>query len=285
VSNAAHSDYEAWEVMSAIIVAVAIQFGLGVLIVLTSMQEAPMAEVEKGEEPVRVLPVIDEEAVLAAKLGGKKAILPDMWNRAPASIKKAIQETPPPVDENVTAPSTARPEDPDRVPDAGKQLSNIDDAGPEQPDADTEGADSGLTASNEDAGKETIDPDGGTSGPGGEGCTGPGCEKDGGLDDMIKAQYAARVRSFFQSGFSVSGLGLEPDAMKALRATCSVSIGGDGTVGSVSCSGGGNSTFDSAAKAHMSGKVGSQIPPPPEDRPDLKIGGTTVTLTCGRGCN
>jgi hypothetical protein len=284
VSSTVHSDYEAWEIGSAIIVAVAIQFGLGVLIVLTSMAEAPMPEVEKGEEPVRVIPVIDEEAFKAAKLGGKKAILPDMWNRAPASIKKKIQETPPPPDENVIAPSTAKPDDPERVPDKDKQLSNVEDAGPELKDADPEGADSGQDT-NEDSGVETMDKDGGTNGNGEKGCQGPGCEKDGGLDDFVGAQYNGRLVAFFRRGFVVSGLGLPPEDIKKLSVGCSVTLSGDGTVTAASCGSTGNAAFDAAAKGHMAGKVGSQVPPPPEDRPELKRSSLSVTLSCSSGCN
>jgi hypothetical protein len=282
VSATQSSDYEAWEIASAIIVAFAIQFGVGVLIVLTSFSDAPMNEVDKGEKSVRVIPVIDEEAFKAARLGGKKAVLPDMWNRAPASIKKAIQETPPPPD--VAAPSTKADEDPASIPDASQKVATVEDAGPEI-DADTEGADAGQTASNEDAGQATIDPDGGTSGPGGPGCTGPGCEKDGGLDDFVKAQYAGRVTAFFKRGFSVSGVGLPEDELKKLGLSCSVSISGDGTVTAASCGSSGNATVDAAAKAHMAGKVGSQIPPPPEDRADLKLSSLSVTLSCRSGCN
>jgi len=276
------SDYEGWEVASAIIVAVAIQFGVGVLIVMTSFSDAPMNEVDKGEKSVRVIPVIDEEAFKAARLGGKKAVLPDMWNRAPASIKKAIQETPPPPD--VPTPSTKADEDPASIPDADKKVATVEDAGPEI-DADTEGADAGQTESNEDAGQATIDPDGGTSGPGGPGCTGPGCEKDGGLDDFVGAQYQGRLVSFFRRGFSVSGLGLPPEEIKKLMVSCSVSLSGDGTVTAASCGSTGNSAFDAAAKGHLGGKVGSQVPPAPEDRPDLKRSSLSVTLSCSSGCN
>ena len=205
-----------------------------------------------------------------------------MWNRAPASIKKKIQETPPPPD--VVAPSTAAPEDPTRIPDADKKVASVEDAGPEI-DSDTEGADAGQTASNEDAGEATIDPDGGTSGPGGPGCTGPGCEKDGGLDDFVGAQYNGRLVAFFKRGFSVSGLGLPPEEIKKLMVGCSVTLSGDGTVTAASCGATGNSTFDSAAKGHMAGKVGSQVPPAPEDRPDLKRSSLSVTLSCSSGCN
>ncbi|MBL8743537.1 MAG: hypothetical protein JNK04_20645, partial [Myxococcales bacterium] len=238
-------DYEAWEVGSAIIVAIAIQFGLGVLIVLTSTTEAPIPEVEKGEEPVRVIPVIDEEAFKAARLGGKKAVLPDMWNRAPASIKKKIQETPPPPPDDVIAPSTAKPDDPDRPPDPDKKLANVEDAG-DPKDADPEGADAGNQDSNEDAGDRTLDTDGGNSGAGGPGCTGPGCEKDGGLDDFVGAQYNGRLVQFFRRGFAVSGLGLPEDEIKKLMVSCSVSLSGDGTVTAASCGSTGNSAFDAA---------------------------------------
>jgi hypothetical protein len=47
----------------------------------------------------------------------------------------------------------------------------------------------------------------------------------------------------------------------------------------------GNATFDAAARSAMQSKVGSQVPPPPEDHPNLKRSSLSFTMTCGASCN
>lgn len=279
------SDFAPWEVGAAIVIALAVQLGNGVALWAAKTPEADIAEVDKAvEQPVKVKPVMDEEALQAAKLGGKKVKLPDMWERAPASVKKAIQEKPaPPPD--VAAPSTKADESTTAIPDKDKKVGTVEDAGTEV-DASTEGADAGLTESNEDAGPATLDSDGGTgNGTDKPGCVGPGCEADGGLDDFQAGQYQGRLVSFFKRGFSVTGLGLPPEEIKKLAVSVSVQLSGDGTVSSFSMGSSGNATFDAAARAAMQGKVGQPVPNPPEDRPDLKRSSLSFTMTCGSGCN
>lgn len=279
------SDFAPWEVGAAIVIALAIQLGNGVALWAAKTPDADIAEVDKAvEQPVKVKPVMDEEALQAAKLGGKKVKLPDMWERAPASVKRAIQEKPaPPPD--VAAPSTKADENPAAIPDKDKKVGTVEDAGTEV-DASTEGADAGLTESNEDAGPATLDTDGGTgNGTDKPGCVGVGCEADGGLDDFQAGQYQGRLISFFKRGFSVTGLGLPPEEIKKLAVSVSVQLSGDGTVSSFSMGSSGNATFDAAARAAMQGKVGQPVPNPPEDRPDLKRSSLSFTMTCGSGCN
>jgi len=274
------------------IVAACVELGLGIAVYEATRDLSPLQHRElindedPAEESVAVKPMIDEEALAMGKLGGKKAVLPQMWDRAPASVKKKIQETPaPPPD--VAAASTKAESDPDKIPDAGMPVGDVDeDAGTEEPtDAGPEdGADAGAD-SKEDAGEATIDPDGGESNATGPGCTGPGCSPDGGLDKLVEGQYLGRLIGFFKRGFVVSGLGLPPDQIKALGVGVSVTLSGDGTVVAFTVGSSGNATFDAAARSAMQGKVGSQVPPPPEDRPDLKRTSLSFTMTCSSSCN
>jgi hypothetical protein len=202
-----------------------------------------------------------------------------MWQRAPASVKQKIAESEPPPE--VAAPSPDAEDDPLAIPDASKKLSTVEDAGEEEKDAGEEGADSGLTTSEEDAGIATLDPDGG-AGPGGEGD--PNGVADGGLDKFQERQYVGRLIGFFRRGFVVSGIGLPPEDIAKLSVSVTVQLDGL-TVKSYSMGGSGNATFDAAARAAMDAKVGSQVPPPPEDRPDLQRSSLSFSMVCGSSCN
>lgn len=278
-------DFAPWEVLTALILSVSVLRGLVFVVELAEASRLDLPEVDKlSEVPVKVMPVLDEEAFEAAKLGGKKAVLPDMWQRAPTSVKKAIQEKPATPTE-VAAPSTAASEDPTKAPDKTKKVETVEDAGTET-DAPVEGADAGLTESNADAGEATLDPDGGTpNGTGEPGCVGDGCSKDGTNKDIQSAQYQGKLISFFKRGFMVSGLGLPPEEISKLSVSVTVSLSGDGVVQSFSMSSSGNATFDGAARSSLQGKVGQQVPNPPEDRPELLRTSLSFTMVCSSSCN
>jgi len=310
-------DYEPWEIASAIVIAFCVQVGTVTVMYLSKITDRacqktdePVCAVgEKAEcilghweckqvdtpdDSMKVMPVLDMEAVALAKLGGKKAVLPEMWDRAPESVKKKIQEQPPVVPEDVAAPSV-KAKATDEIPDASK-VATIDAAGEGPPDSEVaetpttdaapqEGADAGQESSTTDAGIATLDPDGGTSNTGGPGCQGAGCDKDGGADDFIAAQYVGRLIGFFKRGFVVSGLGLPPDEIKKLSVSVSVTLSDDGTVTSFNMGSSGNATFDAAARSAMQGKVGQQVPPPPEDKPNLKRTSLSFSMTCSSACN
>lgn len=312
---AAVRDYEPWEIASAIVIAICVQLGTGTIMYLSrtpdrscDKREEPVCapnekaecvlghwectEVLPKEDAVKVKPVLDMEAVALAKLGGKKAVLPEMWDRAPESVKKKIQDQPPVVPDDVAAPSV-KAKHTDEPPDAGK-VATIDAAGEGPPDAEAteptdaapqEGADTGQTESQADSGVATLDPDGGTSNASGPGCQGPGCSKDGTNPDFIAAQYLGKLIGFFKRGFVVSGLGLPPEEIKGLVSSVSVTLSSDGTVTGFTASPSGNATFDAAVRSAMQGKVGSQVPPAPEDRPDLQRTSLSFSMTCSASCN
>ncbi|HTJ81254.1 MAG TPA: hypothetical protein VL400_06000, partial [Polyangiaceae bacterium] len=262
----------------------------GVMFYIASDKPAPLPEIDRGTEtPVKVLPVIDEE-MITARLGGKKAVLPDMWQRAPASVKKAVQEKPPPPE--IAAPSPEAEATKEAIPDKDKKVASVDagrDWGKEDDeDASTkepqEGSDAGLENATEDAGVATLDTDGGSNGAPNEGCTGPGCTPDGGLDKFQEAQYVGRLIGFFKRGFVVNGLGLPPEEIQKLSVSVSVKLDGL-TVSSFNMTSSGNAAFDAAARSAMQAKVGQQVPPPPEDRPDLQRPSLSFSMTCSSSCN
>ena len=284
-ASIAHRDFAPWEILTALFVSVAVLRGLVFVVELAESVKLDLPEVDKlSEVPVKVMPVLDEEAFEAAKLGGKKAVLPDMWQRAPTSVKKAIQEKPAPKTD-VAAPSTAASEDPTRAPDKSKKTETVEDAGAET-DAAVEGADAGLEESTADAGEATLDTDGGTpNGTGEPGCVGDGCTKDGKSKDNQAGQYVGRLIGFFKRGFSVSGLGLPPEEIAKLTVGVTVSLSSDGIVQSFTLGSSGNPTFDAGARAAMQAKIGQQVPNPPEDRPDLSRTTLSFTMTCAGACN
>ncbi len=273
-------DYEPWEVGAAVAIAIAVQLAAGTMFYVGSTGTSLAPEIDKGAQPpVKVTPVLDEELLPPLLGGGKKAVLPDMWNRAPASVKQKIAEAPPPPE--VAAPSPEAADKTEAIPDAGQKVATVEDASVDERDAGEEGADAGLAASEEDAGIATLDPDGG-SGPGGPGD--PDGVKDGGLDQFQKRQYVGRLIGFFKRGFVVSGLGLPPEDIQKLVVSVSVQLDGL-TVKSFSLGSSGNATFDAAARAALESKVGSQVPPPPEDQPDLLPPSLSFSMTCSAACN
>lgn len=278
------SDFAPWEIGAAIAIALAVQLGNGVALWAARTPDVDLNEVDKAvEQVVKVKPVLDEEALQAAKLGGKKVKLPDMWQRAPASVKKAIQDKPaPPPD--VATPSTKADESPTAIPDKNKKTETVEDAGPDQDAAP--GEDAGLTASNEDAGPATLETDGGTpNGTGEPGCVGEGCAKDG-TDDLQKGQFAGRWIAFLQRGFVVKGTGLPPEELQKLRVSASVQVSPAGVVTGYSISSNsGNAAFDAAARAALEAKVGQQGPNPPEEHPEFLKPSFSVTMVCSPACN
>lgn len=276
MSATLHRDYEFWEIGAAVAIAVAVQLGAGVMFYVASSGVSFAPDIDKGtEKPVKVTPVIDEEFIPPKLGGGKKAALPDMWQRAPASVKQKIAEAPPPPE--VAAPSDDAKDDVEAIPDASKKVETVEDASVNERDASIEeGEDAGHRESTEDAGPATLDPDGG-SGP--EGPGDPKGDPDGSLDDFQKKQYQSRLIGFFQRGFRVSGLGLPAEDVAKLGtgASCTIS---DLVVVECSASPTGNATFDAAVASVLASKKGQSIPPPPEDHPEWAPRNLSFSMRC-----
>jgi len=263
VRSSATADYAPWEVGVALTLAAAAQVG-GVLLVHFGQKDvvSDLPEIDKGMEmPVKVKPVLDLEGV-ALKQGGKKPVLPDMW-----------QAPKPPARPQTKAPDQAfasTKADENEVPEkSSKPMAQADaavpppDAGDKDiPDAATEPSDAGTT--------EPTDKPEGNKQEGVDGGVADGKSTDA-TERNQKATYAARIGAF------LAGIG---------RRGCG---GGKGTVsGSVSLSGGtitsvsiGSSDPDlSGVGPAMQGAVGQQIPPPPDEHPDWMPSSFAVTIVC-----
>jgi hypothetical protein len=62
--------------------------------------------------------------------------------------------------------------------------------------------------------------------------------------------------------------------------SASVQIGGGRTVSSYSMGSSGNAVVDGAARARLDAAKGNQIPPPPENYPDVEVHQISITLVC-----
>jgi hypothetical protein len=214
------------------------------------------------EVPIAVKPVLDLDSPLLKGEGGRKyrAKMPKEWAEAPK------REEPNP-DPKRQVSSRAK-DDPKAIPeDDGRELA---DAGPERDTSDDKGQGGGDSS-------ETGDPAG--TGEGGKPGTPDGQENP---EDPLKAlaytRYRAAMISHFRAGF---GCGEVPeDIRKSCVPVGTFSIGSDGTVRSVSLSSCGNAQVDGAAAAAANGRVGSQVPPPPENYPEFFSPSLSVAYQC-----
>lgn len=278
MSASATRDYAPWEVAAACLISGCVILAFGMLFYFgQNTKKALLSEIDKLQEtPVKVLPVLDVD-LSSPRLGGKKPKLPDMWNRAPEEVRKAAVKP----DEDVAAPSTAAPDDPEKIPDKEKKVS---DAGVEEPrDADVK--------TDEDAKDETANDAGPQDDPGDAGkemSTQEGAHNgtpDGGLDDMARKIYASRLTAKIKGGaITISGTGLSPDELKNLRASAVIQLSGT-TITGYSLNPSGNAAFDSAVRAKLDAIKGTDVPPPPEEHPEFLLPSYSVTFNCSSSCN
>jgi outer membrane biosynthesis protein TonB len=258
-------DYQPLEVASGALAAIIVLFGTYLAFELTKMTFAKAPEADIGaERAVRVIPMLDLDAPLL-KLGGKKPKLPDAW----------VKKTPQKLEEKKAFVSTKAEKTEDAIP---PEEVKIADAGTKPPDPDAEVVKEQETPIEEqaDAGEQAFAQEGHAAG-----------DEKGTETDPLKAraidQYRARVASFFSSRFRVSGSGLPEEQLTSIRVGATVTLAGT-TVTGFSLSPSGNPAFDSAAQAALQSTVGSSIPPPPENYPDLGVGSSfSVTFYCGKG--
>lgn len=259
-------DFQPLEVASGGLAAFIVMIGTWLAFEMTAMTYAVAPEADKGaEKAVRVIPVMDELPLL--KLGGgKKPKLPDMWKKKPPPEKIAKKEA---------FASTQAEKTAEAVPEEKVEMA---DAGTDAPDPDAE-----LVKDLEVPIEQ--DPDASVEAPEGEGHV-AGDER-GTEVDPLKAravdQYRARVSGFFSSRFRVSGSGLPEEQLTSIRVSGSVTLSGL-TVTGFSINPSGNPTFDAAATSALQSTVGSSIPPPPENYPDMGVGSSfSVSFYCGKG--
>lgn len=268
MSATATRDYAPWEVGAAFLIACCVQLAAGVVLYLTRVDviaEAP--EVDKGAQlPVKVQPVLDLDGPLL-KLGGKKPVLPDMWQAPP---RPSPAKAPDQAFASTKADPSAEPPDPEHK----KKMA---DAGTEPPPPD---ADKGEETQDADKAAPTdanpIDPSDKPPGTTQEGD--PNGVKEGTETDPLKVNaarmYNARLVSFFNRFAAGKCTGAEGTSTSA-----SVSLSGT-TVSSIHVNASGNAAFDAAIPPAMQAAVGQSVPPPPENFPEFLKPSFSFTIVC-----
>jgi len=109
--------------------------------------------------------------------------------------------------------------------------------------------------------------------------------KEGTETDPLKAravsQYAAKISAWFNARFS-QPTEVPCDELKKLRASVSVSVSGERTVGGFNVGRpSGNAAFDERVRSTMERVRGEELPPPPPLYPDI-LGATVAVGFQGR---
>ena len=265
-THAGHLDFEASEVAVSSLFGVAVLVGAGVALSAAALESPGLApEIEKGIAiPVKIVPVLDVDAPLL-KLGGapNRYKLPDRWvkqapkprveQKAFVSTKASKSEQDIPARDVPVATASVKPPPPNAA--IAKQVdtpvTTVVDAGPPANVAEVGHAD-GV--------------------------------KEGTETDPLKARavdlYRAKIAAWFSSRFRVSGSGLPKEELTKVRVGAEVSIAADHTVLGYTLAPSGNAAFDAAARATLEGAKGQQIPPPPENYPDVAQHQIHVTFVC-----
>ena len=254
--------YRRSEIATAFFVSLSVLVWSVVLLSLSALgRQAAAVDIGVHEErPIEVTPVLDLDSPLLKGKGGKKyrAKMPKEWAKLP----------PEPKPDSKTHVSSKAKDDPDEIPDAGQELA---DAEPDEEEADA--------SAEEAAGGSGPDGDDMGTGEGGSPGSPDGEENP---DDPLKAlaytRYRAAMISHFRAGFSCG------DVSEEVRNSCvpvgTFSISGDGTVRSVSMTSCGNAAVDGAASAAANARVGSQVPPTPENYPEFFSPSLSVSYKC-----
>lgn len=260
------SDFRAGEVVISVLVSVAVLVGAGVALSAAALDRpAATPEIDKGTAvPVKVVPVLDLDAPLL-KLGGKRdpGKLPDRWvrrkpkpraeQRSFVSTKagKTTQDIPPPEVKMAEAKTKPPPPDAELTKQVDTPVEGVVDAGPPA-NVDQEGHADGV--------------------------------KEGTEVDPLKARavdlYRAKIAAWFSGKFRVSGSGLSKEDLLKYKVAASVSVGADRTVTSYTINPSGNAAFDAAARAALDSAKGKELPPPPENYPDVVQSRINVTFVC-----
>ncbi len=226
-------------------------------------EKAPLAN-EERETPVKVIPVIDMDVPLL-KLGGKpdSTKLPDRWVKksAKARVEQKAQVS-------TAAAKTEEAIPPPDLPVADKPLP------PAPKDAEvTKQVDAPVVPTAAPAPPSNVPVAGHQDGV-----------ADGTETDPLKARavdlYRARIVGWFSGRFRVTGSGLSADDLLKYRASATVEIGSDRTVGGYVLTPSGNASFDAAARAALDGAKGQSLPPPPDNYPDIVQSRIRLTFVC-----
>jgi hypothetical protein len=259
-------DFRPGEVGVAVVFALCVLAGAGFALRASALDRpSEGAEIDKGTAiPVRITPVLDLDAPLL-KLGGKRDTtkLPDRWVR-----QKPVQR----VEEKVFASTKAGKTEHDIPPPEMKTA----DAGTPPPPPDAPMAKEVDTP-------VTVPVDAGP--PANVATLGsPDGVKEGTETDPLKARavdlYRERIIGWFASRFRVSGSGLSPADLARYKVGATVQISADRQVSGYSLTPSGNAVFDAAARAALESAKGNQLPPPPQNYPDVVQPTIHLTFVC-----
>lgn len=107
---------------------------------------------------------------------------------------------------------------------------------------------------------------------------------DGTETDPLEARavdiYRDRIRAWFSQRFRVSGSGLGPEEITRYRVAATIELSSGRTVTSYVITPSGHAAFDAAARAALEGARGKEIPPPPENYPNIVQPRISLTFTC-----
>lgn len=287
-------EYSVLDVILAVTTASAVMAGSVVVLRAASNELASVPAIDIGiAAPVRVVPVVDLDAP-TLKLGGRRAEarLPKSWVKKPRPEPAAAGVEEP---ERKARPSTRASASEKDIPPPDVEVADAGappaDAGA-QPETDAgvpedAGVAGDAAASEGDAGV-TVEGDGGVgpvssvAGPGH-----PDGTPDGTETDPLKARaadiYRSRLIAWFASRFRVSGSGIPQSTLTKLRVGATVQISGGRRVAGYTMTSSGNATFDAAARAALEGAKGQELPPPPENYPDLAQAQISLTFVCKEG--
>ena len=259
-------DFLPAELVVATAVALPVPFVAAIALALSSPAFSHgLPEIDRGAAvPMRVTPVLDLDSP-TVKLGGGKmrAKMPKAWGDPPRPQAPA----------NQAHVSTKAKDDPAAAPQKDMKVASA---------AASEAADAGPPpASSASSAPEGAD----SSAPAGAGSANGDASGKADKGDPLKLRaaklYRGRIAGWFLGRFHAPCGNLSPEDKKRFRAVASVTIGGDGTVLGFSLSPSGNADIDQAAEHAMQSAQGQQIPPPPEEYPDLRPNSTSVTFVCG----
>jgi hypothetical protein len=115
----------------------------------------------------------------------------------------------------------------------------------------------------------------------------PGGVPGGTETDPLKARaadvYGSRIIAWFSSRFRVRGSNLSQSQLAALQAPATVQLSADRRVLGYTLAPSGNAVFDAAARAVLESTRGEQIPPPPENYPEMAPAQIALTFVCKEG--
>jgi TonB C terminal len=259
-------DFRPAELTAAVALALSLLAGAALALRVSALDRpAEGPEIDKGTAiPVRITPVLDLDAPLL-KLGGKpdRSRLPDRWVRqkpvARAEEKAFASTKAGKTEEDIPPPDT-------KIADAG--------TAPPPPDAAmAREVDTPITAPTDAGSPANVDTLGSSDGV-----------KEGTETDPLKGRavdlYRQRIIGWFASRFKVSGSGLSAADLARYKVSATVELSPDRHVTDYSITPSGNAVFDAAARAALEGAKGNQIPPPPENYPDVVQSSIHLTFVC-----